>query len=280
MRILQFQNIHHTFKSQFIKVQTVAHIVIRRYGFRIIVNHDTAPSLLANGIQSLYATPVEFYGRTDTISTGTQYDDGFMVAQITHIICYTAISKIQIIGLCRILGCQCINLFHYRKNACLFTVFADIKNPIFHIPFVTDGTGNLEIRETLNLSFTKQFVRQIGNLFMIVSPTMQFFGSLHDIHQLLQEPFINLSQFVHLIDGVASAKRFRDHENTFIGRFAQGFINVGNNQFFVLHKTMHSLSDHTKTFLDSFFKSASDSHHFTHRFHRRTQLSIYTVEFT
>ena len=105
-----------------------------------------------------------------------------MVAQIMHIICYTAISKIQIIGLCRILGCQCINLFHYRKNACLFTVFADIKNPIFHITFVTDGTGNLEIGETLNLSFTEQFVRQIGNLFVIVSPTMQFFGSLHNIH--------------------------------------------------------------------------------------------------
>ena len=280
MRILKFQNIHHTLEGQFVEVQTVAHIVVRRYGFRIIVNHDTAPSLFANGIQSLYATPVKFYRRPDTVSTGTQYDNRLMISPIMHIICYTAISKIQIIGLCRIFGCQRIDLFHYRKNACLFTVFADIKNSIFHITFVTDGTGNLEIRKTLNFSFTKQFVRQIGNLFVVISPTMQLFGSVHDIHQLLQEPFINLSQFVHLIDGVAGTKRFRDHENTFIGRFTQGFVNVGDNQFFVLHKTMHSLSDHTKPFLNRFFKSASDSHYFTNRFHGRTQFFINPMEFT
>ena len=219
MRILQFQNIHHTLEGQFVEVQTIAHIVVRRYGFRIIVNHDTAPSLFANGIQSLYATPVEFYGRTDTISTGTQYDDGFMVAQIMYVICYTAISKVQIIGLCRIFGCQRIDLFHYRKDPHTLTIIADIKNSIFHITFVTDGTGNLEIGETLNLSFTKQFVRQIGNLFVIVSPTMQFFGSLHDIHQLLQEPFINLSQFMHLVDGISGTKRFRNDKNTFVSRF-------------------------------------------------------------
>ena len=182
MRIFQFQNIHHTFKSQFIKVQTVAHIVVRGYGFRIIVNHDTAPSLFANGIQSLYATPVKFYRRPDTVSTGTQYDNRLMISPIMHIICYTAISKIQIIGLCRIFGCQRIDLFHYRKDPHTLTIIANIKNSIFHITFVTDGTGNLEIGETLNLSFTEQFVRQIGNLFVIVSPTMQFFGSLHNIH--------------------------------------------------------------------------------------------------
>ena len=219
MRILQFQNIHHTLEGQFVEVQTITHIVVRRYGFRIIVNHDTAPSLFANGIQSLYATPVKFYRRPDTVSTGTQYDDGFMVAQIMYVICYTAISKVQIIGLCRIFGCQRIDLFHYRKDPHTLTIIANIKNSIFHITFVTDGTGNLEIRKTLNFSFTKQFVRQIGNLFVVISPTMQLFGSVHDIHQLLQEPFINLRQFVHLIDGVAGTKRFRNDKNTFVSRF-------------------------------------------------------------
>ena len=152
-----------------------------------------------------------------------------MVAQVMNIICHTAISKIQIIGLCRIFGCQSIDLLHYRKNTRLFTMFADIKNTILHITFVADGTGNLEIRETLNLGFTKQFVWQIGNLFVIISPAMQFFGSLHDIHQSLKEPFINLSQFVYLIDGVAGTKSLRDNKNTFISRFAQSLVDVGNN---------------------------------------------------
>ena len=43
---------------------------------------------------------------------------------------------------------------------------------------------------------------------------------------------------------------------------------------------MHSLSNHAKPFLDSFFKSTTDSHHLTDRFHRRSQFFIYTVEFT
>ena len=229
MRILQFQNIHHTFKSQFVEVQAIAHIVVCRYSFRIIINHHAAPSFFTNSIQSLHTAPVKFYGRTDTISAGSQYDNGFMVAQVMNIICHTAISKIQIIGLCRIFGCQSIDLLHYRKNTRFFTMFADIKNTILHITFVADGTGNLEIRETLNLGFTKQFVWQIGYLFVIISPAMQFFGSLHDIHQFLKEPFINLSQFVYLIDGVAGTKSLRDNKNTFISRFAQSLVDVGNN---------------------------------------------------
>ena len=43
---------------------------------------------------------------------------------------------------------------------------------------------------------------------------------------------------------------------------------------------MHPLSYHAEPFLNRFFKRASDSHYFTYRFHRRTQLFIYTVEFT
>ena len=203
-----------------------------------------------------------------------------MVAQVMNIICHAAISKIQIIGLCRIFGCQSINLLHYRKNTRPFTMFADIKNTILHITFVADGTGNLEIRETLNLGFTKQFVWQIGYLFVIISPAMQFFGGLHDIHQFLKEPFINLSQFVYLIDGVAGTKSLRDNKNTFISRFAQSLVDVGNNQLLVFYKSVHSLPDHAEPFLDSFFKSATNSHHLTDRFHRRSQFFIYTVEFT
>ena len=99
-----------------------------------------------------------------------------------HVISYTAISEVQIVGLCRIFSRQGINLFHYRKDTRALTMIADIEDTVFHITFVADGTGNLEIGEALHFRFTKQIVRQVGNLFVIVSPTMQFFGSLHNIH--------------------------------------------------------------------------------------------------
>ena len=80
MRIFQFENIHHTLESQLVKVQTVAHIIVGRNRFGIIINHDTAVTLLTDSLQSLHATPVKFHRRTDAVSTRTQYHDGFMVA--------------------------------------------------------------------------------------------------------------------------------------------------------------------------------------------------------
>ena len=186
-----------------------------------------------------------------------------MVTQIIDVICRTVISQIQIVGLCRVFGSQRIDLFYNRKNAGSLPIFADIQASIFHITFITNGTGNLEIGEALHFRFLQQFSRQVGNLFVIVSPTVQLFGSLHNVHQFLKEPLVNLCQFMYLIDCVSGTECFRYYKNTFIGRLTKCFVNIRDNQFFVFHKSVHSLSYHTKTFLDRFFKSTTDSHYFT-----------------
>ena len=98
--------------------------------------------------------------------------------------------------------------------------------------------------------------------------------------EFLEEPLVDLCKFVNLVDGVALMHSLRDDEHTLVGRLAQSCVDIVNLKFLILYEAMHTLTNHTKTFLDSFFKSASDSHHFTHRFHRRAQLFIYTVEFT
>ena len=38
-------------------------------------------------------------------------------------------------------------------------------------------------------------------------------------------------------------------------------------QFVITYETVHSLTDHTKAFLDDFFERATDRHDFTYRFH-------------
>ena len=159
-------------------------------------------------------------------------------------------------------------------------MITDIENAVFHITFITNGTGNLEIGEALHFRFLQQFSRQVGNLFVIVSPTVQLFGSLHNVHQFLKEPLVNLCQFMYLIDCVSGTECFRYYKNTFIGRLTKCFVNIRDNQFFVFHKSVHSLSYHTKTFLDRFFKSTTDSHYFTDWFHWRTQFFVYPMEFT
>ena len=89
--ILQFENIHHALEGELVEVKTVAHVIVRRHGFGVVVYHDTAVAFLADGVQGLHAAPVELYGRTDAVGAGAQYDNGLAVAEVTDIICRATI---------------------------------------------------------------------------------------------------------------------------------------------------------------------------------------------
>ena len=113
---------------------------------------------------------------------------------------------------------------------------------------------------------------------MVVAPFMEFLGCLHDVHQLVKEPFVNLGEVVDLVNSVTGTHCLRDNEDTLVGRFAQGLVDVFDHQFLVFYETVHALTDHTQTFLNSFFESTSDGHDFTDRLHAGTQLTVYTME--
>ena len=123
--IFEFEDIHHTLEGQFVEIEAVAHIIVGRDRFRIVVDHHRTPALLADRFQRLHTTPVELYRAADPVSAGTQHDDGAMVTYILHIVFRTAIGQIQVVRLRRIFGSQRIDLLHYRKNTRLFTMFAD-----------------------------------------------------------------------------------------------------------------------------------------------------------
>ena len=55
--------------------------------------------------------------------------------------------------------------------------------------------------------------------------------------------------------------------------------NIKRN-FQVGDETVHALSDHTQTFLNSLFKCAADSHHLSYRLHAGTQFAGNAMEFT
>ena len=73
MRCLKVDNIHHPFVGQFVKIETVAHVIVGRNGFRIIVNHHRTPSFFSYCHQSIYATPVKFHRATDAICTRAEH---------------------------------------------------------------------------------------------------------------------------------------------------------------------------------------------------------------
>ena len=51
MWIFQFNDIHYPFKGEFIKIQPVADIIIRTYGFGIVIDHNRPITFLVDGIQ-------------------------------------------------------------------------------------------------------------------------------------------------------------------------------------------------------------------------------------
>ena len=192
-----------------------------------------------------------------------------MVAQIVYIVRRTAIRQIQVIGLCGIFGGKGIYLFHHRHDTYALAVLAYRQDAVLHIALPTDSTCHLEIRKSLALCLIKQFLRKFGKLDVVIPPLMQLFRGLHDVFQLIEEPLVYLGEFVNLVNGISRTHCLRNNEDTLIGRFAQSLVDVGNHQFLVFHKSVHSLPYHAESFLDSFFKRAPDSHHLSYRLHRR-----------
>ena len=66
---LQIKDVKYALEGQLIEVQTVGDIVVRADGLGIIVDHHRAVALLADRLQGVDATPVEFYRAPDAVGT-------------------------------------------------------------------------------------------------------------------------------------------------------------------------------------------------------------------
>ena len=117
MRVLQFEDIHHALEGEFVEVKTVAHIVVGGNGLWVVVDHHGAVAVLADGLERLYAAPVKLYRRTNTVCTRTEYYDRLAVVEVLHIVGYTGVGEVEVVGLSRELCCQCIYLFYNWFNA-------------------------------------------------------------------------------------------------------------------------------------------------------------------
>ncbi len=69
---------------------------------------------------------------------------------------------------------------------------------------------------------------------------------------------------MYLVNSISCPERFTDHKDTAVSRSRSALVNIRNNQFFVFDKPVHTLSNHTESFLDR-SQRPSDSHYFTHQ---------------
>ena len=118
------------------------------------------------------------------------------------------VGQIEVVGLCRILRCQGVYLLHHRQDAMLLAELTHQHRATLRIPIQANRTSDLEVRETLYLSRPDQLRIDAPTLNSLHIEGMQLLGGLHNIVQLLEEPTIDLRQFINLIDGITRTESF------------------------------------------------------------------------
>ncbi len=179
---------------------------------------------------------------------------------------HTGVCNIQIVGLCRIFSGKGIYLFYYRKDAIVLAQLSYNKTCLSHavkLLLQADCTSYLEVGETIDLSRAHQFL--VKSIYVAL---LHLLVDVDDMLQLLEEPLVNLSQFMDIVNGISLVHSLRDDEDTLVCRFTKGGVDIRNLKFLVLNEAVHTLTDHTETLLDSFLEVAADSHYLTDRLHR------------
>ncbi len=163
-RRFQVYYVHYTLKRQLVEIQAVAHIIVGRNRFRIIIYHYRLIAKFATCRCSIYRTPVKLYRRTYAVRTRTKHN--YVVARI-HVVryrvCVSPVSNIQVVCQVRIFRSYSIDTAHLGRYAKTFAVVAYAQYVGFHGAFrIFYQACNLEVGETKALRLGHHFLIYIG----------------------------------------------------------------------------------------------------------------------
>ena len=180
---------------------------------------------------------------------------------------YSCIGNIQVVGLCRILSSKGINLLHNWSNTIALTQRTDGKNSLMHIAkFLLQAycTSYLEISKAIYFGCAQEFlVEHIDR-----GASVEFVVNIHDMLQLLKEPEVYLGHLVNLLHiEYLTFQGLSYDEDSLICRSLEGTFYVVYLQYFVLHKAVHSLTNHTKTLLYCLLEITAYCHNLANRLH-------------
>ena len=85
--------------------------------------------------------------------------------------------------------------------------------------------------------------------------------------QPLQEPLVDLRQFLDAVDGQTVFQCLCDGEDAEVGGMGQLVFYVVEARMVVAHEAMHALTDHAQTLLDHLLKAAADAHNLADGLH-------------
>ena len=116
-RILQFNDIHYTLIRKFVEIEPVADVVIGAHCLRIEIDHNRSVFSFSYCHQGINRAPVELHRAPDPVCTRSNNNHRTIVLFRDNIALCSIVGNIEVIGLSRVLCCQCIDLFDKREDA-------------------------------------------------------------------------------------------------------------------------------------------------------------------
>ena len=133
-------------------------------------------------------------------------------------------------------------------------------------------TANLEVGKSRNLCLLKQGVGQFFERVIL----LQFVLDVNDMLQALQEPYVNLCQFLDALHGISLFESLCNSEDTQVGGVLQFVVEIVETGVVVTHKSVHSLTNHAQSLLYHLLKRATYCHNLANRLHRRTDKTAHS----
>ena len=165
---------------------------------------------------------------------------------------FNCVCHVEVVGEVWMLTCNCWDTLNGRENAELLTLSTNCKVLLLHIAFLNleHETRNLEVGEAHNLCLTQYVWRK----FLKRVVAFELMLVIHDIFHAFNEPRINLGEVIESLNCIALLKSLCNSEYTEVGWVCQFLVEVVEFDMIVTYKSVHSLTNHTETFLEHFLK--------------------------
>ena len=160
---LEVDDVHDALKAELIEVEAVAHVVVGRHGFGVVVDHYRLVAELAAGAGCIYRAPVKLYRTTDAVGTRAEHHDVVAgVEVVTYGVLLGTVGDIEVVGEVGIFRSDGVDAAHLGKHFKRLAVSAHTQHFALHGAFgVLHKAGYLEVGESKTLGFVEHFARQI-----------------------------------------------------------------------------------------------------------------------
>src|SRR3569833_388767 len=261
---LELIDVHDALVAELFEVELIGGIKVGRVRLGVVVDHDRLLAHLPERLRRADGAPIELDRAADAIHTAAQ-DDGAVVVK-GDIERRSIVCREQVVRDGRELGGERVDLLDPRPDAELQTKGADF------VRGAPDRRRILLIGEAHLLCLYDVVLLQA----METADGLELPGAVDDVLELVQEPLVNLCQFVDTIDRVVFVKHgLADRQPPPVARVLELKVKIGKLIALEADNSRVYLAD---CLLEGLLDRPANGHDFADRLHGASDISLDVLE--